>query len=73
MGLGGKKSVDQDSEKPPLYASDSPDVSATGMPVLTLESLRAEIEDDVAASGADSAYDRTYPSRVPSHMTDANH
>lgn len=57
-----KSSVDTSADKektehspPPAYPeATAPD----GQPRLTLESLRAEIEDDLAAAGHDSAYDK---------------
>ncbi|KAF2162380.1 hypothetical protein M409DRAFT_69256 [Zasmidium cellare ATCC 36951] len=57
-----KSSVDTSADKekaehspPPVYPeATAPD----GQPRLTLESLRAEIEDDLAAAGHDSAYDK---------------
>jgi hypothetical protein len=37
---------------------------------LTLEALRAEVESDIAASGHDTVYDRTYTTFARVHVVD---
>ena len=45
--------------------SDSASTS-TAEPVLTIETLRAEVEADLAAGGHDTAYDRRFTARLAS-------
>lgn len=63
-----KKAISDDDSSSSLDRASSQEQGTVAVPTtyttLTLEALRAQVESDVAASGHDSVYDRTFLSHL---------